>query len=219
MDEIDQTTLWDKVKLIMSNKPWVLICAGITLLYYIVTGIQYWISDYMITTLKVNDSTVFISYATISVTGPVIGIVFGGNITTYLGGYTSKLVLKTALWVAISCALVALPIPFINNFIVFCVLLWFLLFFGGSVLPCLTGIMLNTVEQNQRTTANSMANLLYNLLGFLPSPFVYGAIYDAGDGGNGRYAMALLMITPVPCAILLALAQYFIKKNSVFGYN
>jgi MFS transporter, Spinster family, sphingosine-1-phosphate transporter len=96
----------------------------------------------------VEGPTVFISYATISVTGPVIGIVFGGNLTTYFGGYTSKLVLKTALYVALSCAIVAIPIPFISNFILFCILLWFLLFFGGSVLPCLTGIMLNTVDQS-----------------------------------------------------------------------
>ena len=31
-----------------------------------------------------------------------------------------------------------------------------------------------------------MANLSYNLLGYLPAPFVYGAIYDSGDGGNSR---------------------------------
>ena len=146
LEEVDQTSLFERVKLILSNKPWMLICGGITLLYYVVTGIQYWISDYMITTLKTEQGTVFISYATISVTGPVIGIVFGGNLTTYFGGYTSKLVLTTALYVAFSCMLVALPIPFISNFPLFCTLLWFLLFFGGSVLPCLTGIMLNTVE-------------------------------------------------------------------------
>ena len=172
--------------MILSNKSWVLICAAITLLYYLVTGIQYWISDYMITTLKVEEAKVFVSYATITVTGPVIGIVFGGNITTYFGGYTSKPVLTTGLAVAFLCSLVAIPMPFLNSFILFSVLLWFLLFLGGSVLPCLTGIMLNCVEQDQRTTANSMANLFYNIFGFLPAPVVYGAIYDAGEGGNGR---------------------------------
>ena len=39
IDEVDQHSLWDKVKLILSNKAWVLICAAITLLYYLVTGI------------------------------------------------------------------------------------------------------------------------------------------------------------------------------------
>jgi membrane protein required for beta-lactamase induction len=52
LEEVDERSLLDNVKLIMSNKPWMLICGGITLLYYVVTGIQYWVSDYMITTLK-----------------------------------------------------------------------------------------------------------------------------------------------------------------------
>ena len=47
-------------------------------------------------------------------------------------------------------------------------------------------MMLNTVDGSQKTTANSLANLSYNLLGYLPAPFVYGAIYDAGEGGNSR---------------------------------
>jgi len=54
LDEVDQHSLYDNIKIILSNKPWVLICSGITLLYYVVTGIQYWISDYMITTLKAD---------------------------------------------------------------------------------------------------------------------------------------------------------------------
>jgi sugar phosphate permease len=54
LDEIDETTMCEKINKVLSNKPWVLICGGITLLYYLVTGIQYWISDYMITTLKTD---------------------------------------------------------------------------------------------------------------------------------------------------------------------
>ena len=61
-------------------------------------------------------------------------------------------------------------------------ILW--LFGGGFVLPCATGIMLNTVEDQLRTTANSIANIWYNLLGFLPAPYVYGMIADSGDGDN-----------------------------------
>ena len=39
IDEVDQHSLWEKIKFILANKPWVLICGGITLLYYVVTGI------------------------------------------------------------------------------------------------------------------------------------------------------------------------------------
>lgn len=64
-----------------------------------------------------------------------------------------------------------------------------------------------------------MANLFYNLFGFLPSPFIYGAIYDAGSGGNGRLAMGVLMIMPVFCCILLASAKYIITKYDILNYT
>ena len=64
-----------------------------------------------------------------------------------------------------------------------------------------------------------MANLFYNLFGFLPSPAVYGAIYDSGEGGNGREAMAVLMIMPLFCTILLAAARYIIIRDNVLKYT
>ena len=106
-----------------------------------------------------------------------------------------------------------------DNYIVVFVLLWFLLFFGGSILPCMTGIMLSTVSQNHKTTANSLANFSYNLLGYLPSPFIYGAIYDSGDGNNARLAMGVLMFSPIFTLISLFSATYLIKRDDFLGYK
>jgi len=83
----------------------------------------------------------------------------------------------------------------------------------------MTGIMLNTVSKDVKTTANSIANLSYNMLGFLPAPFVYGSIYDFGEGGHARYAMATLMFTPVISVLTLVLAGHFIVKDNILGYN
>lgn len=69
----------------------------------------------------------------------------------------------------------AVPIPFVD-FKVFAFLIWFLLFFGGFLLPQVTGIMLNSVEESKRTSANSIANLFYNLFGYLPAPSFYGMV-------------------------------------------
>jgi len=38
----------------------------------------------------VPEEIVFISFGIISITGPVLGVVVGGNITTKLGGYNSE---------------------------------------------------------------------------------------------------------------------------------
>ena len=67
-------------------------------------------------------------------------------------------------------------------------------------MPSLPGVMLNTVDKEFKTTANSIANLSYNLLGYLPAPTVYGLIYDAGDGGNARQALEASAFDAEPIA-------------------
>lgn len=143
---VDQT-FCERFKSLFKNGPFILFCISLTFLYFVITGIQFWVSDYLITDLKVNENTVFITFAIVSITGPVLGVIVGGNVTTALGGYNSKKALRLSLIVSSFCACVAAPIAFINSFPLFVALLWFLLFFGGSVLPCMTGIMLNTVKR------------------------------------------------------------------------
>ena len=161
----------------------------------------------------------FLTFGIVSITGPVLGVVVGGNVTAYVGGYNSK----TALWltniVSLLCLASAAPIAFINSFPLFIALLWLLLFFGGSILPCMTGIMLNTVEDRYKTTAMAVANLIYNLCGYLPAPMVYGFIYQLGDGNNAREAMAVLMFTPILCVTFFGLASFIIVKNDILGYK
>jgi MFS transporter, Spinster family, sphingosine-1-phosphate transporter len=111
----------------------------------------------------------------------------------------------------------AIPIPYTNGYWSNVICLWLLLFFGGAILPSLTGIMLSTVTLSQKTAANSVANLLYNCAGFMPGPFVYGAIDDAY--GGGRTAMKFLMFTPCVCISALYLASYFIFRDDVLGFN
>jgi sugar phosphate permease len=131
---------------VISNKTYLLVVLSVSFLYYIITGIQYWVSDYMIIVLQQSEATVFICFGVVSITGPVLGVIIGGNITTYLGGYSTRKSLQQTLCFTCLCLVFALPAPFIDNFPLFCSLLWFLLFFGGAILPSLTGVLLNTVK-------------------------------------------------------------------------
>jgi len=137
------------LKIVMKNKNFLKMCLALTVLYFVLTGVQFWFSDYLITVMNVNKGTVFTMFGAVSITGPVLGVVVGGYVTTALGGYNSEKALYTTLGLSCFCLLSALPIPFIYNndlYIVVVVLLWFLLFAGGFILPCMTGIMLNTVD-------------------------------------------------------------------------
>lgn len=131
----------------------------------------------------------------ISVTGPIFGVIIGGNITASLGGYTAEKPMRVCMVFALLCFCCSAPICFFKSFAPVAVLLWFLLFFGGAILPAMTGIMLSCVDQSQKTTANSIANLCYNLGGFMPGPYIYGLIinmykdenYTADNGVEYNY--------------------------------
>lgn len=86
-------------------------------------------------------------------------------------------------------------------------------------MPCLSGIMLESIEPKFKATGNAIANVSYNLLGFLPAPSVYGFVFDYGDGNNAFAAMATLMFTPILSFLCITLAACYIKKYDTLGYR
>lgn len=83
-------TFCEKLKIISTNGDYLKLCLGLSGLYFVVTGLQYWIPDYMTTILKGDDQLVTIYFVIISFTAPVAGVVVGGICTTYYGGYNTK---------------------------------------------------------------------------------------------------------------------------------
>lgn len=181
-------------KMILRNPGFLRMCFAVTVLYYVVTGIQFWYSDFAITVMKVKREIVFTVFGVVSISGPVLGVVFGGFVAGKIGGYNHphSLYLTAAVAsFAVVCAAPAAFIPAGSLFPLQVFLLWSLLFAGGFVMPNITGVMLNTVEEHLKTSANAIGNMSFNVFGFLPSPYVYGAIADSGGvvGGNKRAAM------------------------------
>jgi hypothetical protein len=83
----------------------------------------------------------------------------------------------------------------------------------------MTGIMLYTVDEEQKTSAMSLAFMFYNFLGLLPSKFIYGYVYDSGAGHNSAAAMATIMFSPIIPVVLYYLVGYFIIQNDVLKYE
>lgn len=61
----------------------------------------------------------------------------------------------------------------------------------------MTGIMLNSVSEYQRTSANSLANMLYNLFGYAPAPIFYGFISKISGGDTSRWPMGCLLYSTI----------------------
>ena len=69
------------------------------------------------------------------------------------GGYTGEYALELCMFNGIFASLSALPIPFLDNFIIVVTLIWFLLFFGGYyylflvkiIMSCIASFFLNYI--------------------------------------------------------------------------
>ena len=119
---------------------------ALSTLYFIITGIQYWISDYLQLVLKVPTDEVYYVFAFICLTAPFMGIILGGFVFSSIGGYSSP---KSFLWVLLISVIgsfTGLPTPLVDDKYKIYTLIWLTLFIGAFILPTMTGIMLNSVD-------------------------------------------------------------------------
>jgi len=151
---------------------------------------------------------VTIVFSATSLSAPISGVIIGGIIITKLGGYNTKKSQKLLILVGSMAIICAIPVPLLQSYVPVCALLWWLLFFGGFCVPPLTGIMINSVPAKQKTAANSISNLLQNLLGYLPAPGLYGFV--ASMTSTLRIPMGMLMYSTIFTVLVLT---YGINKK------
>ena len=54
-----------------------------------VTGIQYWLPTYLKDVYELSEDKAAVFYTTTSITGPIAGVILGGIVTSYFGGYNT----------------------------------------------------------------------------------------------------------------------------------
>jgi hypothetical protein len=97
----------------------------ITSVYFLTTGIQFWITDYWVTILNQSKTMAYIYFATCAITGPVGGVVSGGLFFNYLGGFENYRSFHWAVIIMTIGSLSALPLPFVTEITLSAVILWF----------------------------------------------------------------------------------------------
>ena len=130
----------------------------------------------MMSILHYKEHVVYIIFSVSCITGPTLGVFAGGIITHKLGGYTDPRSFSAVCLVGFLTSVVGVPIPFVDKVYIVVPLLWLLLFFGGFMMPALTGIIISSAPTNLKTLSNSFAFFCYNIFGYLPAPFLYGAV-------------------------------------------
>lgn len=189
--------LAQKIQSMISNPVYCGLVGTMSGLYFVVTGLQYWISAYMMTVLGASADLAALYFVILCFTGPIVGVIAGGLMTQYLGGYNStkgQLIQCLAGCLAVVCGM---PVPFCDNIHFMVFFLWLLLFFGGFITPQVIGIMLNSVEENKRISANSLAQLSFNLVGYLPAPTFYGFVAQIAGDETSRVPMGCLLFSTV----------------------
>ena len=78
-------------------------------------------------------------------------------------------------------------------------------------MPTLTGIVITSLPQHLRASGNSLQLFIGTLFGYLPAPYVYGAIEDIFNDG-GRKSMFFNMSYLIVCVVLLGYSRH-LKYN------
>lgn len=185
---------------------------GISILFFIITAVQFWVTDYLKNVLKIDERTVSISFMTTCITAPTFGIILGGYLATKLKSNDSMLSLSSCVVLAVFALTFSIPIPFIQDIYSFSVLLWLILFCGAAIMPILTGIIISSVPYNLRANGNSLSNFFANLIGYLPAPFIYGIISKNYKEKYPKLALSVTLFSSSIGIIFLLLSCYFKSK-------
>ena len=197
------------IKELIYNKKYIFTMFGIACMLFVVTGIQFWISDYMQEVMNISASKVYIIFSVVCISAPTLGVLSGGIFIQYLGGYTNKKALDACFKISIIAACCGVFLPVSDYPFVFVIFMWLLLYFGGSITPGLTGIMIASIPENSKEIGNSITQLFYNLIGYLPSPFIYGLVCKYTGGSQSRWGLVVLVLWGVFGVCSLYFARKF----------
>ena len=205
-----------RVYSIVKNPVFVFLVLAISGLYFVVCGMQYWISAYLQIVMDIKSTEVYWYFSFTCLTAPITGVIVGGIIFSNIGGYNSPKAFGLCVLLGFFACVSALPIPFLHEKMFIYIFVWLLFFFGASILPTMTGIMLNSVDLERRTTANSIATLSYNLLGYLPAPFIYGVFSDIiqnDPAKSHRIALGIVLYWSIAAVLFMFIAMMCNNKQ------
>ena len=170
-----------QAKTVLTTPLYISITLGMCSIYFIVTGIQLWMTKYLIEILEGEQLLVNTIFSIISITAPLSGVILGGTFSDQYGGYKGENAIK-AIKMCIAFGFIsfvfAFPMGFLFQLIYLCILLWTFLFFGAAIIPIGTGIMISSVPKDCQATSSSISQLIFNLFGYFSSPMLTGYIMD-----------------------------------------
>jgi MFS family permease len=182
---------FSNLRILIKRKVYIVSTFSVVVLLFIVTAIQYWISDYLKIVLKIEETVITIAFVVTCVTAPTLGIILGGIVVQKYGGYEKKVASLICVIFSVLAGCCSIAIPIFSDIVGFAIFLWLFFFFGGAIVPNIVGIYLSSLPVELRGAGNSVSNVLINGLGYLPAPYIYGAIFDNTVNTHPRMSLAI----------------------------
>lgn len=205
---------WKNLCTILGHMTYLFCALGLASLFFVITAVQYWGSDYMENVLGVKDKHYrMLSFSIVCITSPTLGVILGGWVISRIGGYESKHSILVCFIFGILAGLFSIPVPLVDDLLSFTGYLWLVLFFGGAIVPAMTGILISTLPKHLRGPANSITCLISNSLGYLPAPYVYGALNNYFGAEYPRRAFMVIMYYSLTGVVFIIIAMYFRYSN------
>ena len=173
-----------------SNKLMILNVAGLSVLYFVVTGMQVFFTQYLRDPpFNATVSDIMLSFGFTAVTAPIAGVALGGIAMDKLGNYREHPDVAADLSAAAGAlaAIFGVFTTMSTTVAMLSVNLWLMLFFGAGALPSAMGLIVASVQPGQKNAASSFANIMFNVWGYFAGPLFCGFVAQAT--GSLRVAM------------------------------
>ena len=192
-------SLYMKLCFVLKIKLYIISLLLKVLIIGVQSTLQYWIPDYMLTTLRIENNSLMklLSNILIIVSSPFgaffCGLFISFSFTGYKQHNRSFILVVCFYIVACVCAFyipyIALPKLFVFAVVVFS-------FVSSACLHMLQGIYMSAVDKDMKGIAFTLSNCVSFLVGSGMMPWVYG-VQKEKDVEEGNYAMIFVMVVTV----------------------
>lgn len=195
-DEQKKVTLFANIGSIICNKIFLFSSLCNSVAFFGIGVVQFYGDKYMKLVLDIGDSIRFILFGLLCLFGPTSGMVFGGIISSKLGGYVKRSSMIFIITAMIVAGVISMLIACHEISVLFIITSWTYLFAIGTVIPPLSGIIISCLDNNLRGDGFSLCNFLNNLLGNFPSSYAFSIlvdVFDQGDNNSDKYRYAWMI--------------------------
>ena len=92
---------------LFGNGPYIFTVMGLSSLFFVVTGVQVWVTSYIVVVIGKSQAEVTPAFGVTSITAPIIGVLAGGIFIDKIGGYKGEAAMALTLKICFTFACLA----------------------------------------------------------------------------------------------------------------